>query len=94
MLMLTAKVWGQRPSAYLGRIEPLVALLLDDALAARLLQESRRQPTSQPDPDVVAAGSRYEGPADWGVPLFDDARAAESRAAYRELIRGDGTMVH
>lgn len=93
MLMLSAKVWGQRPSALLGPIAPLVALQLDDALAARLLHETTH-PTSQPDPDVVAAGARYEGPADWGVPLFDEARAAASKAAYRDLIRGEGTKVH
>lgn len=94
MLVLTAKVWGQRPSSYLPGIGPHVALLLDDALAAMLLQESRRQPSSQPDPEVVAAGGRYEGPADWGVPLFDDARARQSREAYRELLRSEGVKVH
>jgi hypothetical protein len=43
---------------------------------------------------VLASGARYEGPDDWGVPLFDDARAAASKAAYRDLIRGEGTKVH
>jgi hypothetical protein len=43
---------------------------------------------------VVAAGDRYEGPNDWGVPLFDDAKAAASRAAHRALLQAEGVKVH
>lgn len=86
MLMLTATTWGGRPSQYLGPIEPIVAHALDEALAARWIQERNHQASHQRDPDVMAAGSRYEGPDDWGVPLFDEAKARQSRETYRELI--------
>lgn len=93
MLMLTAKTWGGRPSAFLGPIAPRVALLLDDALAARWWQEAAQQSTS-PDPEVLAAGGRYETPADWGIPFHDETRAQQARQAYRELLRAEGVKVH
>jgi hypothetical protein len=43
---------------------------------------------------VVAAGGRYETEADWGVPLYDEGKAAASQAAYRALLRAEGVKVH
>jgi len=93
MLLLTAQTWQGRPSEYLGPIAPVVGLLIDEALALRLAQE-RTQRTSQPDAEVIGAGSRYEGPDDWGVPLYDEARAQASREAFREQLRREGVKVH
>jgi hypothetical protein len=36
---------------------------------------------------VKAAGHRYERPEDWGVPLWDDERAAQIQRAYRDRER-------
>jgi hypothetical protein len=36
--------------------------------------------------EVLAGGERYENAEDWGVPLYDEERAAESRRRYRELL--------
>ena len=84
--------FGGRPSAYLGPIAPLVALLVDEALALRVWQE-RHQSITRPDPEVIGAGARYEGPADWGLPLFDEAKAQASREAFRSRLL-DETKVH
>lgn len=94
MLLLTAMTFGGRPSAYLGPIAPPVALLLDEALALRVVQERLAAPSRRPDPEVLAVGGRYEGPDDWGVPLFDEGQAATAREAFRELLASEGTKVH
>lgn len=93
ILLLTARTFGGRPSAYLGPIAPLVGLLVDEALALRLWQEGHNRPTSPPDPEVLGAGARYEGPDDWGVPLFDDAKAIAAREAFRARL-SEETKVH
>ena len=78
--------------------DPLLALDLDVALALRIgFFRAERRPVSagvRPDPDVVAAGDRYDGPDLWTRPLEDDERARASRAAYLATLEREGMKTH
>lgn len=97
MAMLSAKTWGGRPSEYLDpthQLPAIIALLLDEALAIRAIQERAQASAAGPDPEVVEAGSRYESPADWGVPLHDPAHHQTARSAFRALRQAEAGKVH
>jgi hypothetical protein len=91
---LTARFYGTRLSSLLTISHPVAALAVDDAVAHRVIAEGRRSADGKRDPEVIEAGSRYEGPADWGVPLHDPERQAAARAAYRDLLAREGVKVH
>ena len=61
MLAQTAQLFGQRPSALLGVTDPRLALVLDDALAQRLLahQAAQQRPGRYSPPPP---GTTYEDP--------------------------------
>lgn len=95
MVMVAARVWGGRPSAYLGPIAPLVALELDVALAGRALQDLQAERDAvKADPEVLKAGSSYDHPGLWDVPLEDPGHAAVAQAAFEQLRRSEAGKTH
>jgi len=74
----------------LGLTDPLVALLLDDALALRLL----RHQTSNERADDLPFNTRFESDDDLNRPLHDPAKAAESRALFLAKLREEGIKTH
>lgn len=94
LLAHNARTWGTRPSELLGLTEPLVALLIDDALALRLAQQ-QREDGAQPRADApLPPGMRYERASDIDQPLYDAARANARRLAFEAKLRSEGVKVH
>jgi hypothetical protein len=56
--MMTARMWGARPSQLLSLRDDVTAFALDEALALRSLVEREVPPAQLP------AGQRYERPSD------------------------------
>lgn len=92
LLALNAKVWRVRPSSLVTISDPAVALAVDDALALRLRQMEIEAQRTRPEADVVAAGQRYEGPSDWGVPLHDPGRQAARMRDFEAKLRREGKV--
>ena len=90
LLGANARTWGSRPSALLEITSPVVALVVDDALATLLRRQAASAPVHRADLNVP--GMRYEGPADWGRPLHDAERQAAVKAAYFEQLRREGRV--
>lgn len=95
LLAANAKEWGVRPSSLLTISEPVVALVLDDALHLRLDRlraESRAQ--AQGSRSVPPPGFRFESAGDWRRPLRDVARQTAMREAYLADLAKRGVKVH
>lgn len=75
------------PAALLGISDPIEAYGVSEALAIRLLLPRMQGKRGE---DVPASES-YEGPEQWGVPLYDNARAEENWQRHLELLERERT---
>lgn len=81
---ISARTWGQRPSALLGITEPVVAYAVDEALALRLVLVGR--PKARKDPLPPEAYERV------GPVRHDDQVAEEVARAHLELLAAEGRV--
>ena len=57
---MTAKMFGQRPSALLGEFDPVLALAVDEAVMLRMTYAEQAQHTTSKAKGAIPAGQRYE----------------------------------
>lgn len=80
MAAIAAKMWGVRPSSLVTISDPVVAYEVDVVLASRLLQAQKPGQRAKADPDVLAAGLRYETARD--LEGFDPTYQAQLRRVH------------
>ena len=75
------------PAQLLGITDPIEAYGVSEALAIRLLMPRAQGRRGEDVPLTV----QYEGPEQWGVPLYDNQRAEENWQRHLELLERERT---